>query len=181
MNSILISCSLISLFVFCSCKNPKKEKLYDKMAVEFCDCYQKSSGDFDKKFDCITEVTTHNKEALSELGIEGQNPKEYNRMINQAFLSKERIDRYCPQFLPDLNNRFEDLKAKNKIKLRFTGVVSSQEKKGREYLLYLKDEKDSGVFFWSKDSINPNQVKRTILIVYHQLGSNNFVDSIYLK
>jgi hypothetical protein len=182
MNSNLIPCFLISLFAFCSCKDSRKEKLYDKMAAEFCDCYQKSTVDFDKKFsDCTIKVISNNKQSLSELGIGEQNPKEYNRMINEAFLSKERMNQYCPKFIPDLIARFDNLKAKSKIKLRFTGVFSSQEKSGREYLLYLKDEKDSGVFFWSKDSINFNQVKHNILIVYHQLGSNNFVDSIYLK
>jgi hypothetical protein len=152
------------------------------MAVEFCDCYQKSSADFDKKFsDCTTEVTSNNKLALSELGIGEQNPKEYNRMVNEVFFSKERMNQYCPKFIPDLMARFDNLKAKSKIKLRFTGVFSNQEKSGKEYLLFLKDEKDSGVFFWSKDSINLNLINHNFLIVYHQLGSNNFVDSIYLK
>lgn len=152
------------------------------MAVEFCDCYQKSTVDFDKKFsDCITEVTSNNKQALSELSIGEQNLEEYNRMVNGVFFSKERMNQYCPKFMPDFIARFDNLKAKSKIKLRFTGVFSSQEKSGKEYLLYLKDEKDSGVFFWSKDSINLNLINHNFLIVYHQLGSNNFVDSIYLK
>lgn len=170
------------MLAFCSCKNPKREKLYDKMAAEFCDCYQKSTVDFDKKFsDCTIKVISNNEQSLSELGIGEQNKKEYTRMMNEAFLSKERMKHYCPEFIPHLINRFEALKAKSKIKLRFTGVFSSQQKSGKEYLLYLKDEKDSGVFFWSKDSINLNQVKQNIIIVYHRLGSNNFVDSVYAK
>ena len=102
MYSILTPCLLISLLTFYSCKNPIKERLYNKMASEFCDCYQKSTVDFDKKFsDCIIKVTSNNEQSLSELGIGRLHPKEYNRMINEAFLSKERMNRYCPKFIPD--------------------------------------------------------------------------------
>lgn len=183
MNSILLSCFLISLLAFCSCKKSKKEKLYDKMAAEFCDCYQKSTAGSDNKFsDCIIKVTSNNEQALTEVGVGKQYPKEYNQMINEAFFSKQRMNHYCPEFLTDLKHEFEDLKAKSKIKLRLTGVFSSQQKSGkRMYLLYLKDQKDSGIFFWSKDSIDPSLIKQNISIVYHQMGSNNFVDSINLK
>ena len=174
---------ILLLIEFTSCSSSKKDKLYDKMANDFCNCLNKdSTEEFGKRYsDCVdSELASNNKE-LSELGIEKTNYPKYSKMV-EDFLSKPRMDKFCPTFYPKVMAEFEAIKKLRSIELNFSGSFRSKQKIGKHiYLVELQDLKDSVRQFLCNDSINLNEIKigQNVSAVYSQMNRNQyFIKSI---
>jgi len=169
---------LIFLLIgFTSCTS-EKDKLYDKMAKDFCNCFSRdSTQQFGEQYsDCVDTVLTLNKKELSELGIEKTDFTKYSKLV-EDFLSKPRMEKFCPTFYPKAMAEFEAIKKMRSIELKFFGRFHSKQKIGKHiYLVGLQDSKDSVHQFLCNDSINLNEIKigQNVSVIYSEMNRNQY-------